>query len=103
MYPQSELALLAARKIELRIRNGINRTACAQATARLARPLAYLDQALAAWRRLSPLILSLGLPLGLILQRSFAPRLKKLTTVLRWGPLALSTLRILTAPPLVRR
>ncbi|HET7537857.1 MAG TPA: hypothetical protein VFJ90_15465 [Candidatus Didemnitutus sp.] len=93
MYPTRELTRLAARKALLRQDIAHGRIRCAQAMARVTRPLAWLDRAVAFWRRLPPITRFAALPLGLLLQRQIARRLRGLGTMLRWAPLALATVR----------
>jgi hypothetical protein len=93
MYPQAELTALAARQGALRRRIAQRRTACAEAAGIVTGPLAWIDQALAVWRGISPLFLAAWAPLGLLLARTLAPRLKVLPSLLRWAPLAMAALR----------
>jgi hypothetical protein len=98
MYSQRELTALAAGKTVLRRRITLQRMATARAAARVAQPLEWLDQALARWRQLSPLVKAAALPLGLWLTRARAPRRKLFGTVLRWGPVVLGAFRGLARP-----
>jgi hypothetical protein len=97
MYPQEELRILAARKAHLRHRIHGRRVECAAAIASLARPIEWLDRALAQWRKLSPVLKLAAVPLVLLLKRWMAPKTKILGTILRWGPLAYGAVRGLTA------
>jgi hypothetical protein len=96
MYPDRELTRLAAYKAALRRDISLRRAQCAKAAARVAQPLEWLDRVLAFWRRLSPLVKFAALPLGLLLKRSLAPRLRVLGALLRWGPPVLGAVRSLT-------
>jgi hypothetical protein len=87
MYPSRELIQLAAYKAVLRRDIAVHRNRCAQAAARVAQPLEWLDRTLVFWRRLSPLAKFAVVPLGLLIQRIAFPRLKILRSVLRWSPL----------------
>jgi hypothetical protein len=65
MYPSAELSRLAAHKAVLRERIAGQRRDCAAALQTLARPVAWLDRAIALGRQFAPLArLALG-PLGL--------------------------------------
>ena len=93
MYPQRELNRLAAYKSALQWDIALHRTQCAEAAARVAQPLAWLDRMLACWRRLStfgPLAVVL---LGGVVTRIVFPRRKILGTLLRWAPLAVGLVR----------
>jgi hypothetical protein len=96
MYPNEELTRLAADKAAMRQRISERRAQSAEAAARVARPLAWIDQALAGWRQLSPLV-KMAIPLGFLLKRRFAPRTRLLGAMLRWGPLVLGAVRGLSA------
>jgi hypothetical protein len=97
MYPQAELRVLAARKAALRHRIHEGRVECAEAIVTLARPIEWLDRALAQWKKLSPVLKLAAVPLVLLLKRKMAPRTRILGTILRWGPLAYGAFRGLTA------
>ena len=93
MYPQRELTRLAAYKSALQWDIALHRTQCAEAAARVAQPLAWLDRMLACWRRLStfgPLAVVL---LGWVVTRTVFPRRKILGSLLRWTPLVLGLVR----------
>jgi hypothetical protein len=95
MYPTEELSLLAARKAALRERISIRRDQCAGAAARVARPLEWIEGALARWRRLSPLVKIAAIPLGILLKRRLAPRKRVFGAILRWGPAVFGAVRSL--------
>jgi hypothetical protein len=65
MYPSRELAQLAARKSILLARIEVRRWECAQAAAELSRPIAIVDRGIEMWRRISPMVKFLGLPMAL--------------------------------------
>lgn len=100
MYPQPELKRLAEHKIVLRRRIAGRRAQCAAALAEAAQPLAWVDRAIQFWRRLSPFVPFVAIPLGFALKRSKAPRL--VSTVLRWGPLLFGAIRSLVSGPRAR-
>ncbi|MFA6289210.1 MAG: hypothetical protein WC661_17645 [Opitutaceae bacterium] len=93
MYPQPELNRLAYHKIALRRRIALRRVACSMAAARVARPLEWLDRALAFWRKLAPFAPLAALPLGLLATRAVFSRHKILGALLRWGPLVFGAVR----------
>jgi hypothetical protein len=93
MYPQRELIRLAAYKTALRWDIALRRTQCAEAAARVAQPLAWLDRMLALWRRLSPFAPLAGVLLGWTATRIVFPRRKILGSILRWSPLVLGLAR----------
>jgi len=61
--------------------------------ARLSRPVAWLDRALAFWRRLSPFMQLAAVPVALLVARAVAPRRGLLGSLARWGPLAFGAAR----------
>jgi hypothetical protein len=74
MYPGRELAGLAERKTILLARIEVRRWETALAAAELARPVAMVDRGLEAWRKISPFVKLIGLPvtvlgMGKILRR----------------------------------
>lgn len=88
MYPQRELTLLAARKAVLRQSIARRRAQAVTDVTRVAKPLEWLDRALALWRRIPPLAKLVGMPLGLlIIKRLIFPqrKIKILGPFLRWG------------------
>ena len=96
MYPQRELTRLAAYKTALQWDIALRRTQCAEAAARVAQPLAWLDRMLAFWRRLSsfaPFAPLVAMLLGRVITRTIFPRRKILRSLLRWGLLILGIVR----------
>ncbi len=93
MYPQPELNRLAFHKAALRRRITLRRVECAEAAARVARPLEWLDRALALWRKLAPFAQLAAVPLGLLATRTVFSRHKILGALMRWGPLVFSAVR----------
>ena len=93
MYPQPELARLAARKCALRTRIRSQRASCAEAVTRVTQPLRWLDELMALWRSLAPFAWASAIPLGLLAHQAIAPRIKSLRTLLHWGPALLSVVR----------
>lgn len=96
MYPHGELAELQRRKAALRRRIAASRVACTVHAAGVMRPLRWIDQAVAWWRQLQPLVRLTAVPLGFLAVRSFGRRFRLMGALLRWGPLALNVLRGLT-------
>lgn len=95
MYSDRELNRLAAYRASLRRRIACRRTECAVLAGRLTRPVAWLDRALAFWRRLSPFTQFAAVPLGLLVSRAVLPRRGLLGSLARWAPLALGAARVL--------
>lgn len=93
MYSDRELNRLAIHKIALRHRIALRRTEGAGLAARLVRPVAWLDRALAFWRRLSPFTQLAAVPLGLLVTHAVVPRRGILSSLVRWGPLAFAAVR----------
>ena len=75
MSPRQELNRLAARKALLQARIGVRRLQCQLHAAELEPPLRAADRALAAWRRISPLLKLVGVPAGILLGRELERRL----------------------------
>jgi len=93
MYPDRELNQLAMHRQILRRRIARHRSECAAAATQLARPIAWLDRALAFWRRLPPLA-QFALPsLGALATRKLFPHHKFLNLLLRWGPVVSGAVR----------
>lgn len=66
MYPQRELAALAARKALLQARVAVHRWECAQAMVELSRPISMVDRGIDMWRKISPFIKLLGIPASIL-------------------------------------
>ncbi|HXB03005.1 MAG TPA: hypothetical protein VNV15_09345 [Opitutaceae bacterium] len=93
MYPQPQLNRLAAHKVALRRGIALRRAQCAEAAARIAQPVEWLDRMLALMRRISPLVKLAAVPLGFLAARAVFPRRKLLGSFARWSPLVLSAVR----------
>jgi hypothetical protein len=93
MYPQFELKRLAAHKNALRARVAVQRADYAVAVSRATQPLAWVDRVRDFFHRCSPLAPFAAVPLGLVVQRTFFPKLKILGGVLRWGPAVFAAFR----------
>jgi hypothetical protein len=93
MYPQQELIRLAAHKAALQRDIAVCRGQCARAAAGALQPLEWLDRGLAFWRRLSPVVHLVALPLGLIVTRTLARRSKLLGSLVSWSPLLAAAVR----------
>lgn len=93
MYPDRELIRLALHRKILGRRIARRRAECVAAAAQIARPFAWLDRALACWRRL-PSLAPLAVPslAALVTSRLFPGR-KGLNLVMRWGSLAVGAVR----------
>ena len=90
MYPDRELIRLAAHKVVLRRNIAARRRECVEAAAGVLEPLAWLDRMLALWKKFAPFA---AVPLGFLVTRAVAPRLKILRSVMRWGPLVVGAVR----------
>ena len=97
MYPERELTRLALRKAGLQRDIAHGRAQCAEAAARIAQPLEWLDRMLAFWRRFSPFAQFAAVPLGLLVQRTVFPRRKMLRLLVRWGPLVFNAVRVISS------
>lgn len=96
MFPQRELDRLAAHKAALRLTIRARRADCAIAAARVARPLAWLDRALALWRKLAPYASLAAVPLGLLATRTVFRKRKLLRTLVGWAPLFFSAVKLVS-------
>ncbi len=74
MYPSGELARLARRKTALRQRIAATRLRCIVLAGEAARPVHWIDRAIAQWRRISPFAKLAALPLGLLFRRRILHR-----------------------------
>ena len=95
MYPQRELIWLANHKTALRRDIALHRVQCADAAARVTRPLAWLDRLLTFWRRLSPLVklAAVAVPIGILVKRKAFPRRNILGSLVNWSRLIFFTVR----------
>lgn len=96
MYPSTELDVLALRKMLLCSRIRVRRGQCADAAARIAQPLSWIDRAWTQWKSISPLVKLAAVPLGFALKKRFLPKTKKgdlLGKLMRWAPLAMGAWR----------
>jgi hypothetical protein len=97
MYPSTELDTLALRKLLICSRIRVRRHQCAQAAARVAVPVAWIDRAWAQWKSISPLVKLAAVPLGFMMKKRFLPQAGKigfLGKLLRWAPLATGAWRM---------
>jgi hypothetical protein len=93
MYPDGDLNELALRKVALRQRILLRRRECVARATRLARPLEKIDDLVARWRRISPLAKVAAVPAAMLFKRMLFPRVKILSSLLRWAPLAFKVFR----------
>jgi hypothetical protein len=93
MYPDQELRRLAVQKAALQREIALRRAECMEAAANVARPLEWLDKALAFWRKISPMVHLSAIPLGFLAKRALFPRFKVLGSIARWGPLVFGAVR----------
>ena len=97
MYPSGELSSLAARKALLRVRIAERRWQCIEHGARLARPLAFVDRGLAAWRNVPPVAKAVGIPLIAYLGRRQLAKAGRLAALVKLAPLALRAARLVAS------
>jgi hypothetical protein len=97
MYPQPQLNRLAAHKVALRRGIALRRAQCAEAAARIAQPIEWLDRMLSLVRRISPLVKFAAVPLGFLAVRTILPRRKILGSLVRWSPLVFGAVRGINA------
>ena len=71
MLADRQLEQLANRKALLQARITVRRMECMLAGVQLARPLAFVDRITEGWKRLSPLVKYVGVPLGFMAARKF--------------------------------
>ena len=93
MYPQRELIRLSTYKVWLRRGIAVRRAECSRAVAQIARPIGWLDQVLAVWRRIPSFAKVATVPLAALVTRTLFPKVKILGTLLRWGPLVYGVVR----------
>jgi hypothetical protein len=97
MYPQPQLNRLAAHKAALQRGIALRRAQCAEAAARIAQPVEWLDRMLSFVRRISPLVKFATVPLGFLAVRTVLPRRKILGSLVRWSPLVFGAVRGLSS------
>ena len=97
MYPQPQLNRLAAHKVVLRRGIALRRAQCAEAAARIAQPVEWLDRMLSFVRRILPLVKVAAVPLGFLAVRTVLPRRKILGSLVRWSPLVFGAVRGLSS------
>jgi hypothetical protein len=89
MYPERELTRLATRKAVLRMRIGLRRAQCAEAAARVARPIDWLDRARTFLKKIQPFAVLAAVPIGVLAGRSSSRPLRVLGSIARWVPIIL--------------
>ena len=100
MYPRGELINLAANKARLQRQLARQRDECAAAAAELAKPIEWVVQARARWRRVSPLIEFSGLLFGVVAGRPIFSRARRIN---RWVRLAVAATGLLRGLSAMRR
>jgi len=99
MSPQRELALVAARKQALREKIAHRRRLVAEELTRVEKPLAWLDRAMALWRKIPAVAKLAAVPLGLVLiKKTFFRNKKMLAPLLRWAPTIFKAVQGMKAP-----
>lgn len=97
MYPRGKLRQLAVRKSRLRKEIALERAQLMQSATRAMQPVAWLERAHAWWRRASPFVLGFAIPLGALFRRTPSPRLQKLRALLRWAPIIVRAVNVLSS------
>ncbi len=97
MYPRRELTRLGVHKAALRRRLARHRAECVEAAVVVTQPLQWLDQALALWRRVSPIAMIAAVPLGFLIKRTGSPKLRMIGTLMKWAPVVFGAVRGVTA------
>lgn len=87
MYPRQSLIRLAAHKAALRREIALQRAECVATTREVARPLAWVDRAVAVVQEIPPLARAGLAVMGLWVRRAALQRLSHLSAALRWVPL----------------
>lgn len=90
MYPQSDLKVLALRKLRLVQRIRRRREECGARAQQVLKPAAWAEGAYARWKAVSPLSRLAAVPVGLWVTKRFFPGA---TVWLRWVPVALNLFR----------
>jgi len=103
LYPHEDLTRLAAHKASLRHRIDATSVQYAHAAAGVMQPLVRLDQALAFWRRMSPIARIAAVPLGFVLKRVLFRRSKIIGSLVSWGPLVAGAIRGISSANTRRR
>lgn len=97
MYPAGELRRLAARKALLEARISMRRLQCMVHGAELARPIGWIDRAWTHWKKISPFVKMIGVPLALGVGRKVARRHGKISGLIRYLPIVLQGWRMIRA------
>lgn len=106
MYPGGSLDELAQRKALLQARIAVRRYELMIAGAQAAKPIVFIDRAVATWVKISPIVKDIGIPLGLLIWRNVRRKkgkgtkktagALKLATLLETVPLILTGLKVLS-------
>jgi hypothetical protein len=93
MYPARALSELATRKAEIRRAISGHRAQLAAAAAAVARPVAWIDRAVAFGRRWASLGMVAAVPVALFSRRAQSPWVRAAGVLMRLGPLVLGAYR----------
>ncbi|MBA4138293.1 MAG: hypothetical protein C0518_13355 [Opitutus sp.] len=94
MFASRQLIALETRKGFLRDRIALRRARAVIEARRVARPLHVIEDLYAQWRRLSPVLKTLGVPFALWTgRRAWKRRRGVLGTALRWTPMIIAAVR----------
>jgi len=94
MYPQPDLRLGTSRKAVLLRAIAHRRVQLADAAARATQPLELLDRVVEFWKRMGPLTQLAAVSVGVFGARRASPRLNTWQSILRWGTIGFSALRV---------
>jgi hypothetical protein len=95
MFAHRELSRLEAHKAVLRRRIARRRSECRGAAERFLQPVAWLDRAIALWRRCAPFAPLAAVPLAFLFKRATAPGRSVVGALLRWAPVVFGAVRSL--------
>ena len=97
MYPQPELSRGVARKAAVRRRIALRRAQCVVAATQAVQSLVLLERMVTLWRQLAPFAGIAALVLSFRRKRAASPRHGLIRRMLRWAPMLLGALRLVSA------
>ncbi len=95
MHPREEVTALTWRKAALRARIADRRAVSAVAAQRVLQPVQRIDQGYRLWLKLPAVARAAAVPMVLGVAQAVLPRLRTITRLLRWVPLATTAWRAL--------
>ena len=93
MYAERELTRLGDVKSRVRRRIAHRRAEISAQTARVARPLRWVDRAYVYWKKAGPMARLAAAPVGVWLMNKFFARRKTAGSIMRWGPMIWNVVR----------